>query len=99
MVGAKQEKTIVAGTASKITLEFFKPLLAGARGDISIIEDYLTTQMASVQKSSNTTSQSSVGILFVLVSVYRKSVITTINHISIQENAKKWVEKVLCFSK
>jgi hypothetical protein len=57
MVSAKQEKTMVSGTATKMCFEFLKPLLAGAGGDTDVLTTYLKTQMDSVQESSKKTNK------------------------------------------
>jgi hypothetical protein len=41
--------TTLKGNASKMTLDFFNPLLVAAHGDTTAIKDYLKSQMEIVQ--------------------------------------------------
>lgn len=58
MISGKEERTTLAGSATKMSMEFFKPLLASAGGDTSVLTGYITSQLETVQESSKKTTKS-----------------------------------------
>ena len=95
----KVSTTHLEGEAFKLTIDFFKPLMAVLEGNIEKISKYLVNQTADlqavVQKQSDNTK---IGLIMVLVCVYLGSVVTTVKYIGLDEATVKTVKKTACAS-
>lgn len=98
MTGANQKQQSGNGTPTEMINAFFQSILGGLGGDVTPMNQYLTSQMASQQTTSKGISSNNFGTVMGLVSLMPvlDIPVTTFIYAYIAGESKTWFEHVHC---